>query len=409
MTASLDNFQLRDALLARGFQDITSANRATKSWRLQHPLMRHWVSIKLSEDVQKPMATAPLVVHPDDARKLLLAQSLSQSFTVKGPFSRDSTKYGGVPGHAVSVVDARGIDALVGVLTGTVPGQGAAPSMVAPRLPEPTPLERMDALTTADFAHALQAVLDRMTAEQRAMLLGHAKAPAQRLSMEAIALLGGYENYAAANSQYGRLGHWIADQFSISGLDNWTQALATGNGEKDAQGHFLWTLRPNLLEALRSLQWLDADERPTLEQAAAELDAEGKERSPTTRQTLIDARVGQGLYRERVLDLWHKRCAVTGCTIRSALIASHAKAWKDCTDDARLDPYNGLPLTASIDKLFDKGLIAFADDGALLKKLDFTDADLAHLGLKPGSRLRSDCLHPRHLTYLRAHRAHHGF
>lgn len=409
MTVSLDNFRLRDALLARGFQDITSPNRATKSWRLQHPLMRHWVSIKLSEDAQKPMATAPLVVHPDDARKLLVVQSAAHGVTVKGPFSRDSTKYGGVPGHAVSVHDAKAIGFILGALTDTDSSNGAPTSMVAPRLRERTLLQRLDALTTADFAHALQAVSDRMTAEQRAMLLGHSKAPAQRLSMEAIAMLGGYENYAAANSQYGRLGHCLADQFGISGLENWTQALATGNGEKDAQGHFIWTLRPNLLEALRALQWLDADERSTPEQAAAELDAEGKDRSPTTRQTLIDARIGQGLYRERVLELWHQRCAVTGCTIRSALIASHAMAWKNCSDDARLDPYNGLPLTASIDKLFDKGLIAFADDGRLLQKSGLSEADLAHLGLQPGARLRTDCLRPRHLPYLRAHRAHHGF
>lgn len=409
MTVSLDNFRLRDALLARGFQDITSEKRKSKSWRLQHPRMRHWVSIKLAKPVHQPMATAPLVVHPDDARKLLAAQSLSPGFTVHGLVKGDSTKYDGLPGHAVSVDDASAIDALVGALTGTVAGQAAATSIVAPRLAETSPLKRLDALTTADFAHALRAVSDRMTAEQRAMLLGHAKAPAQCLSMQAIARLGGYENYASANSQYGRLGHWMADQFSISGLDNWMQALAKDNGGKDDLGHSRWTLRVNLLEALRSLQWLDANERVTPEEAAAELDAEGQQRSPTTRQTLIDARIGQGLYRERVLDLWHQRCAVTGCTIRSTLIASHAKAWKDCTDDARLDPYNGLPLTASIDKLFDQGLITFADDGRLLQKPGLTEIDLAHLGLTAGARLRTECLHPRHLPYLRAHRARHDF
>lgn len=409
MTVSLDNYKLRDALLARDFQDITSANRGTKSWRLQHPLMRHWVSIKLSRNIHQPMATAPLVVHPDDARKLLAAQGLAEGFTVDGPYQGGSTKYGGVPGHAVSVDDARAMDALVSALTGTGADHGSATSTGAPRATRPTPLQLLDARTTADFANALQAVSDRMTAEQRAMLLSHARAPAQRLSMEAIALLGGYENYAAANNKYGRLGHWVADQFSISGLANWTQALANGNGETDARGHFLWTLRPTLLAALRSLGWLNADARPTPEQAAAELDAEGKERSPTTRQALIDARIGQGLYRERVLALWHQGCAVTGCTIRSALIASHAQAWKDCSDDARLDPYNGLPLTASIDRLFDQGLIAFADDGLLLQKPGLAEADLAHLGLTPDSRLRADCLHPRHLSYLREHRARHGF
>lgn len=411
MTVSLDNYTLRDALLARGFQDITSENRSTKSWRLQHPLMRHWVSIKLSQDARQPMTTAPLVVHPDDARQLLAAQATTQSLNVDGPFGGGSTKYGDVPGHAVSLADTSAIDAVVRLLTGMRAVQGPAiptPASIA----RETTLRQLAERTASDYAQALLAHSDRMTAEQRAMLLGHASAPAQRLSMEAIALFGGYESYVAANSQYGRLGHWLADHFGIGGLDNWTRALAIGNGEVDARSHFLWTLRPQLVAALRSLGWLDVDDGSVTSranQAADELDAEGKDRSPTTRQVLIDARVGQGLYREHVLELWQQRCAVTGCTVRGALIASHAEAWKDCTDDARLDPYNGLALTASIDKLFDKGLIAFDDDGRLLKAPGLAEADLAHLGLKPDSRLRADCLQLRHRPYLLAHRARHGF
>jgi hypothetical protein len=132
--------------------------------------------------------------------------------------------------------------------------------------------------------------------------------------------------------------------------------------------------------------------------------------TPSVRQALIDARVGQDDYRRNLMALWGERCAVTGCSITAALIASHAKPWSACeTTQERLDKYNGLLLCASIDKLFDRGLISFAEDGLLLRKPGLSDDDLAHLGLRPDARLRADCLRPSHLPYLAAHRKAHGF
>lgn len=142
--------------------------------------------------------------------------------------------------------------------------------------------------------------------------------------------------------------------------------------------------------------------------AAAELDAElgGRTIDATTRERLIEARLGQGRFRNDMLAIWGGRCAVTGCELTEALVASHSVAWRDDTSPAtRLDPYNGLLLTASIDKLFDLGLIGFADDGRLLRQPGLQDADLAWLGLQPGARLRAQGLHDRHRPYLAAHRA----
>ena len=82
----------------------------------------------------------------------------------------------------------------------------------------------------------------------------------------------------------------------------------------------------------------------------------------TTRQQVIDARNGQGLYRDRLLAVWGGACAVTGLDEPAFLIASHAKPWKDAADVERLDGENGLPLIPNLDKLFDEGWISFADD-----------------------------------------------
>ncbi len=86
----------------------------------------------------------------------------------------------------------------------------------------------------------------------------------------------------------------------------------------------------------------------------------------TTKETLTNARVGQGEFRAKVLANWGSRCCVTGSATLDAIRASHIKPWRDSSDYERLDPNNGLPLVATIDALFDSGLISFASDGELL-------------------------------------------
>jgi hypothetical protein len=79
----------------------------------------------------------------------------------------------------------------------------------------------------------------------------------------------------------------------------------------------------------------------------------------TEREILSKARVGQGTYRRRMLELWNGKCAVTGLCMQSRLIASHAKPWSSCSNLERLDPSNGLPLVAALDDLFNNYLISF--------------------------------------------------
>jgi putative restriction endonuclease len=86
----------------------------------------------------------------------------------------------------------------------------------------------------------------------------------------------------------------------------------------------------------------------------------------TTRQALVSARVGQGDFRLRVLAAWDGKCAVTGSEVHSAIRASHIKPWCESTNEERLDPCNGLPLVASLDALFDAGLISFEDSGRMI-------------------------------------------
>ncbi|MDX3894868.1 HNH endonuclease [Pusillimonas sp.] len=96
------------------------------------------------------------------------------------------------------------------------------------------------------------------------------------------------------------------------------------------------------------------------------------EKEDTVRRREIEARLGQGQYRRRMLRLWEDRCAVTQCTLNELIRASHAKPWRECEDKPaqRIDPNNGLPLVANLDALFDAGWISFDSDGMMLVTCD---------------------------------------
>lgn len=127
-----------------------------------------------------------------------------------------------------------------------------------------------------------------------------------------------------------------------------------------------------------------------------------KKGEPTTKEALVSARVGQGAFRTAVLAAWGDRCAVTGVRTLDAVRASHIKPWRDSTDDERLDPANGLPLMATLDALFDAGLISFEDTGAMLISPLLDEAERGLLGLT-GLAL-SAAPSPATASYLAHHR-----
>ena len=105
----------------------------------------------------------------------------------------------------------------------------------------------------------------------------------------------------------------------------------------------------------------------------------------TTKEVLAQARIGQGRFRNDVLSLWGLRCCVTGSQVLDAIRASHIKPWSRSTNVERLDPNNGLPLIATVDALFDAGLVSFDDDGNLITSSRISAGELKVLGL---SKLR---------------------
>lgn len=109
---------------------------------------------------------------------------------------------------------------------------------------------------------------------------------------------------------------------------------------------------------------------------------------PTERQALIVARRGQGKFRDQLIERW-RSCSVTGFGPEAVLVASHIIPWCKCkTNKERLDVNNGLLLIPNIDKLFDRGLVTFDQDGRIRLSPNLNAAEAANLGVHDALRLR---------------------
>ncbi|MDH7974162.1 HNH endonuclease [Sphingomonas sp. AR_OL41] len=108
-----------------------------------------------------------------------------------------------------------------------------------------------------------------------------------------------------------------------------------------------------------------ADEPPngssTLKEAATP-DAFDHFTGPSTTTAMVVQRKGQDFFRRAVLANYESRCCVTGITEIRLLNASHIMPWK--TDEKnRHNPRNGLCLSATFDRAFDRGLMAVDEVG----------------------------------------------
>lgn len=108
-----------------------------------------------------------------------------------------------------------------------------------------------------------------------------------------------------------------------------------------------------------------------------ESDTEIKE---TTKISLIESRIGQGEFRDKLITEM-VACPITFIDDARLLIASHIKPWSISDNSERLDCYNGLLLTPNIDKLFDQGLITFETPNELKYSPYLSDTTIEKLKL----------------------------
>ena len=187
------------------------------------------------------------------------------------------------------------------------------------------------------------------------------------------------------------------------------------------QGVYLTTLSESLAGALIDLVGAEARaivrgslvmEHPVLQPAIGLAEWEEHELSQiradtsvpeTTRQAVVLARRGQGLFKQRVMVIEHA-CRITGVTREEHLRASHCKPWRDSNNEERLDGENGLLLTPNADHLFDRGFIGFDDNGDVLISPVAHKDSLGRLGLELGRRLNVGAFSEGQRRYLGFHR-----
>ncbi|CAK8719120.1 Putative restriction endonuclease [Candidatus Electronema halotolerans] len=79
------------------------------------------------------------------------------------------------------------------------------------------------------------------------------------------------------------------------------------------------------------------------------------------RTVQASVRIGQAFFRQTLLNAYESKCCVTGLSEPRLLVASHIIPWR-CDKKNRMNPRNGLLLSALHDKAFDLGIITINEN-----------------------------------------------
>lgn len=123
--------------------------------------------------------------------------------------------------------------------------------------------------------------------------------------------------------------------------------------------------------------------------------------SITEREAIVKARIGQGKFRNNLVDYW-RGCSISAFSHYDILIASHIKPWRVANNQQRLDIFNGLLLLPNYDRLFDKGYISFDDNGRIIYSRYINETDKSIL--KMDDNLHLIIVEDAHKPYLKYHR-----
>lgn len=83
----------------------------------------------------------------------------------------------------------------------------------------------------------------------------------------------------------------------------------------------------------------------------------------------VKVRSNQSVFRKMILKIYNRSCCITGLNIPETIRASHIIPWS-VDETKRLDPSNGLCLSATYDAAFDRNLISLDDDYRLILSKD---------------------------------------
>lgn len=129
--------------------------------------------------------------------------------------------------------------------------------------------------------------------------------------------------------------------------------------------------------------------------------------------TLVERKVRDRQFRKRVLDVYDRRCALTGMQLingggRAEAEAAHIMSVESGGPDTVT---NGIALSGTVHWMFDRGMISLKDSGEILLSERSNDISGIEKLIYPDRRARlpeSETLRP-HRRYLAWHREYHNF
>ncbi|MFC5873403.1 HNH endonuclease [Chryseobacterium arachidis] len=165
--------------------------------------------------------------------------------------------------------------------------------------------------------------------------------------------------------------------------------------EKNKTGNRMYSRSLDLyIEFLETNRQLINNTISEIEQVKAD-----KQLTTLEKEAIILSRIGQGKFRDDLIELWKGSCVISKFNDSRFLIASHIKPWKKSTNNEKIDKYNGLLLLPTYDKLFDLGFISFDDNGIIIISNSLTNFD--KLGIDEAIRIE---LKDENKIYLQYHR-----
>lgn len=220
----------------------------------------------------------------------------------------------------------------------------------------------------------------------------------------------GLERFLSQHPQFGKPKRfWFISSDRPGRVYPTKPVVAVALGWPDVNGGY--SQRDSACNVLERAGYTITDERGVPISGSSELKSELERRVAAISRTEVDAivrrRVGQDIFRDLLMDYWNGRCAVSGITDPDLLRASHIKPWSECdSDHDRLNPHNGLLLSALWDAAFDKGLISFAANGRVLASDRLSSDAKSELSFNDAKDLWLD---QEQLPWLAWHRRRHGF
>ncbi|MDQ7052214.1 MAG: hypothetical protein Q9P14_04720 [candidate division KSB1 bacterium] len=113
--------------------------------------------------------------------------------------------------------------------------------------------DKIKNLSIEDYKIALEKVKELVTENDLKILRAHYEAPNYTVTAKRLAKYMNFVNYNAANLRYGSLARHLCDYYNIKPTEN----LAILVYFEKINNEWHWTLRENVVKAIRELNWFD--------------------------------------------------------------------------------------------------------------------------------------------------------